>query len=94
MLGRAALLGRTMAESKCRSCGALVLWVKMAPSCRWTPLDPVPSATGNIERKRGKVSDRWYGRVVPESERHNHGPLYVSHFATCPQADNWRRPEA
>lgn len=76
-------------EAKCRTCGALVLWVTMHPGGRKNPLDPTPVAGGNIERRRGNHSDAWYGRVVPEEERT--GPLYVSHFATCPQAAQHRR---
>lgn len=49
------------------------------------PLDAVPS----LERKRGIISDDWYGRGVPKADRT--GRLYVSHFATCPQAGRWRR---
>lgn len=77
-------------EAHCKSCGALILWVTMTPSMRPKPLDAVPRADGTIERKRGKSSHKWYGRVVPAKERRMFKKLYVSHFATCEQADLWR----
>lgn len=82
-------------ESKCRSCGALVLWVEMVPTGKKKPLDAVPTEQGTIERRRGKVSSKWFGRVVPSSERVPGSRLYVSHFATCPDAEHWRsgKPE-
>lgn len=78
-------------ESRCRSCNAIILWVTMVPSGKATPLDAVPSQQGTIDRQPGKIDrSNWYGRVVPKEERDGKR-LYVSHFATCGQADSWRR---
>ena len=77
-------------EGKCRSCGALILWVKLLPNLKPTPLDPVPVADGNVERRKGRQSSTWYGKVIPKGEQS--GPLYVVHFRTCPNADQHRRP--
>ena len=77
-------------EAKCQTCGALILWVTMVPSRKRCPLNPVPSAAGNIERKRGNSSDTYYGRVVPKDDRRMHSKLYKTHFASCKQADLWR----
>jgi len=77
-------------EGKCRTCGQVILWVKMVPSLAPTPLDPVPVPDGNVERRPGKLDrSTWYGRVVPQAERK--GRLYVVHFRTCPQAGQHRR---
>jgi len=79
-------------EARCRKCGELMLWVMLvsnaSPRGKPHPLDAVPVLGGTIERKRGVVSTEWYGRVVPKAERV--GPLYVSHFATCPHANHFR----
>lgn len=81
-------------EGKCRSCGELVLWATMVKADgtfgKLNCLNSVPSHDGNILRKRGKTSGRWYARVVRPDEREKFGPLYTSHFATCPQASKWR----
>ncbi len=85
-----------VAEAKCSKCGALILWVTMVrdgkPGSKM-PLDAVPTKDGTIERKRGNHSAIWYGRVVPRTERMMTGRalLYVSHFATCPNAEEFRR---
>jgi hypothetical protein len=73
-------------EGKCRSCQALVLWVKTAAG-RNMPLDAMPGPAGNIERMfDGEV---WHGRVVPTAQRGGR-MLYTSHHSTCPQATQWR----
>ena len=79
-----------MSESKCRSCNELVLWVEMHPSGKKMPLDAVPTLKGTIERKPGKVSGKWYGRVV-RREPGDIRWLYTSHFATCRDAGGWRK---
>lgn len=86
-------MGRPDGESTCRTCGAMIVWVKLVNASGETkphPLDSVPKFEGTIERKRGKVSDTYYGRVVPKDERGGMR-LYVSHFSTCPQAKGWRK---
>lgn len=82
--------------SLCRSCGAAVRWVKSAKTGRVMPLDPEPRDDGNIV-----LLDRWQlnlrlARVLEHDEVTQERlfgiePRYVSHFATCPQADEWRR---
>lgn len=73
---------------KCKKCGWQIVWCllvsKENPHGKPHPLDVVPSFEGTIERKRGRHSDSWYGRVVPKAEREaNPRRLYISHFATC-----------
>lgn len=72
--------------STCSSCGAAILWVKTLPGGKAMPLDAKPEkrvvlvdAIGGLDR------DGVRGRVVD---------TYVSHFATCPQAAEHRRPKA
>ena len=86
-------------KGRCRSCRADVLWVHMmclgVASSKPSPVDCAPSIDGNIEVKSGKKSNKLYGRVLNrpgrESARAVGTSLFVSHFATCPQADDWRK---
>ncbi len=81
-------------KGTCRSCEAMILWVLLlnrnTGKCKPHPVDPVPKPEGNIERKRGNHSSKWYGQIVPKEARE--GALYVSHFSTCPNAKQHRRP--
>ena len=76
--------------SKCKSCGANIIWLptengKSMP-CDATPIpyvdDPAGSLllvtnSGNVVRARADATSDKFG--------------YVSHFATCPNADKHRR---
>lgn len=76
--------------SKCRSCGAEVLWVKLVPTNRLNPLNPTPTRGGNI-RMLGtrKAVARVLGKVeLAESLATEE--LYTSHFVTCPNAKQHR----
>lgn len=69
--------------SACRSCGAPVRWVRMSGG-RAIPLDPQPNAAGNVTLDADGVA--YIGRNTQPGAR------YVMHFATCPDAADWRRP--
>lgn len=69
--------------SACRSCGAEILWCEATVTGRRMPIDPEPSPIGNLVLVHGgrfRVADN---DDVP--------PLHLSHFATCPQANEWRK---
>ena len=77
----------------CSSCGAAVIWTTTHNGKRM-PVDAEPVEDGNVRlRQEGD-------RVVAEYPGKEHPGLfddvdrarYVSHFATCPQAQSWRRP--
>ena len=79
---------------QCRSCRAPVIWARTEAGKRM-PLDPEPTADGNV---RPDIPNRYDGEgnvlvaVLGPLEREAHdGPLHVPHFATCPDADRWRR---
>jgi hypothetical protein len=52
------------------------------------PVDEQPTVDGNIAVVKGKAHS--YGL----EDHAVHRERYTSHFATCPQADSWRRPRA
>ncbi len=76
-------------EGTCRSknCKASIVWVTLVTSGKPHPVDPVPSENGTI--KVFLEDGRRYGRVLPRDQRR--GRLYVSHFATCPDAARFRQ---
>ena len=74
--------------SKCRSCGAEIIWIKMrsgkAMPCDATPVNYTPDPDGEL-----LVVDK-NGNTV-RGTRGGDESGYVSHFATCPQAGMFRR---
>jgi hypothetical protein len=70
--------------SKCKGCGAPIVWGEWESSGRPTPLDPNPNPKGNLALVAGKVHS--YG---PEDAR-LHRDRYMPHHATCPKADDFR----
>lgn len=73
------VLDDTMGRASCRSCGAAITWYELASGKRH-PFDgePVYVRTSHDPATR---------RLVGEIDTSVHG----SHFATCPQAKDWRR---
>jgi hypothetical protein len=63
----------------CRSCGAKVEWAELT-SGRRMPFDPPIVAV----RSQGSVLD---GRVIEMVD----SAVSISHFATCPDANKWRK---
>lgn len=76
--------------SRCHSCQARIRWAILMPSERHMPLDADPAATGTIAFQ----SDNERARVLTKAEIAEAAgkvPLFISHFATCPQATKYRR---
>lgn len=73
--------------SRCRSCGAPIVWA-VTERGRRMPLDAQPVVAGNIE-----VSRRPDGAILAtvRAEAQGEAQRYVSHFSTCPQAGQHRR---
>jgi hypothetical protein len=65
------------AMGACRSCGATVVWAKTRNG-KSMPLDQVDPNTGNVRIVDGVAHVGMTGH-------------HVSHFATCPAADKWRK---
>lgn len=73
--------------STCTACGAPIIFLESPKTHKLNPIDVAPVANGNlrIDLEFGVylfILDRG---ATPENER------YVSHFATCPRASEFRR---
>lgn len=80
--------------SKCRapSCSAEVVWVRTTNG-NLMPLDPKPTDDGNIilfPKTDGPVA-YVVGPADLLGEAYAGLPRYVSHFASCPDAESFRR---
>jgi hypothetical protein len=79
--------------SDCRSCGAAIRWAVTATGKR-IPLDPEPVDGGNIvidnSGPHGPIATV-VGKATQPGLFGDDSPRYVSHFATCPNADRHRR---
>jgi hypothetical protein len=75
-------------QQRCSSCRARILWAISEASGKPIPLDAEPTEKGNIVVVNGTVA-----RYVRAAERATIAAqsLYVSHFATCPNAAQHRR---
>jgi hypothetical protein len=72
----------------CKGCGAKILWVRSALTQKPVPLDFVPQATGEfvLTPLGTAVKIGKHDRPAVDELR------YVNHFATCPAAEQFRRP--
>ena len=77
-----------MKTANCRTCGAEIVWARM-PSGKLSPFDAEPSSAGGwaLGEAGGEVRAQRLERAAGRGE-----PGHVSHFATCPQRDDHRRP--
>lgn len=75
----------------CRSCGRPILWAKVHITETPIPLDPNPRPDGNIilRPKRPYVEVATTTQI--KEAKKNSTDLYVTHFATCPNAEKHRR---
>lgn len=79
------MTAHNLGQGRCRSCGKDILWAKTRAG-RFIPLNPEANPRGNVVIRRGVASVEKAGTSAECL------PRYVSHFATCGQADMWRRP--
>ena len=83
----------SMRHGICRGCGASILWVRTAGG-KAMPCDPEllpywqePSGREKIVTQSGEVVSAWL-EGLPGMET---GMGYISHFATCPDRDRFRK---
>jgi hypothetical protein len=71
-----------------------MLWAINEKSGKGNPLDPEPVPDGNVIPTGETHEDgRMYVRNLHKGEEPPPGtPRYVSHFATCPNAEEFRKP--
>lgn len=79
--------------SVCRSCGKPVEWIRTERG-KNMPVDPPYVAWDEAEPKDVLVTNT--GKTFMKHAKDEPAPWKdfkgrVSHFATCPQSDNWRR---
>lgn len=77
---------------RCRSCRAPIIWLTIRPGGRRMPIDADPIADGNIIADLAQA----VGIVIPAGaltflDDTPGEARYRSHFASCPQAAEWRR---
>ncbi len=82
--------------AKCRSCGADVWWV-LWPSGKKMPVDsepdmrPLPKG-GSLVLTLRKESRELHVEKFDPTKHDAKRNRYTSHFATCPNSDDHRRP--
>jgi hypothetical protein len=85
----------TPAESyrieQCRSCNAPVIWA-VTNGGKTMPVDAVPVEDGNVELRPGRYGRGAVATVLSGPPLFAPSPLRKSHFATCVDADAWRKP--
>lgn len=76
----------------CSSCGAPIIWARTEKGRRM-PLDPGAREDGNVARLGAQVGGDLLVEVLPAGHTATSGdPLrFVTHFVTCPHADQWRK---
>lgn len=77
----------------CAGCGLAIAW-RLTRKGAKIPLDPEPVPTGNVILDRqglAVVLDRERLKVLEARADRERWPRYVSHFATCPNRDQFRR---
>lgn len=89
-------------DGECSRCSAPIKWV-IQTTGSLQPLDPDPRADGNIvltglTRPHGVRENVPEVRVLTKAERDatgalalDYGSRYVTHFATCPNARDFRK---
>lgn len=84
----------TFETTTCSSCPAQIIWASTTATGRPMPVDAEPHEDGTVllhpRDGRGPLAE-----VVPVGSQTLLGdvePLRQSHFSTCPQADEHRRP--
>lgn len=83
--------------SVCRSCRAPIWWGRTITG-KLIPVDENPVDGGNLIMTGRRVTDRTGRGTVPQVRVETTAPLfddddgtrYISHFATCPNSDDWR----
>lgn len=75
----------------CRSCGTTVVWT-ITTALSKMPVDVAPSEDGNVALMEPRYHGHLRSIVLGPLDTLTHdAPLRKSHFATCPNAGEWRK---
>lgn len=74
----------------CRDCGAEMLWAKWKDSGKGIPLDAEPTAKGDLVLHDDGTVEKLKGLEL-DAARERGDELFLTHFATCPNADSFRK---
>jgi hypothetical protein len=77
---------RKITTAKCKSCDAPIMWAP-TENGKSIPLDPAPVEGGNVQIDADGTA-HVLGSAPLDAQ-----PLHISHFATCPTADQHRKPK-
>jgi hypothetical protein len=79
---------------KCRGCGAEIRWVKLEPG-KPHPVDPKAVSVILLDEGRFPTAEDAARALTVEggNPRGRVVRAYISHFATCPKAEQFRRPK-
>lgn len=73
----------------CESCASRIIWAVTDKGVA-IPVDPSPAVDGNIVLERREFAAP-RAHMAKKADRVGRTDLYVSHFATCPNADRHRK---
>lgn len=73
---------------RCKSCGAEIEWVKTEYGKNLI-LDKEPNKDGNVVLLMGK-NGNVFAKVMKQGDSFPGKPKRISHWATCPQSNQWR----
>lgn len=76
--------------STCKSCGAKIIWIETV-SGKKMPCDP--GLIDAVDLEEGDLLVLEDGETLKVRPGHTVGEGYISHFSTCPDADEWRQQE-
>ena len=68
-----------------------MIWLRIRPAGRSMPIDAEPAPDGNVSANLTAGTGVVLSGALLEAVRSTDEPLYLSHFATCPHAGEWRR---
>jgi hypothetical protein len=74
----------------CRSCKALVYWAITRATGRAMPVDVDPHGNGNLVLSVSQTTGQLTADSYDEA-KHAGRNRFRSHFASCRQAEQWRR---
>lgn len=84
----------TFTTASCASCKADIIWCLDATTGKRFPIDALPVIGGNVRaiaRSGMPPQSKVIGAVIDLFDDTDDGTRYVSHFATCPNAGDWRK---